>query len=80
MGTKVNLYKQSGTDDGTSVNFNLPRSLTYGLNARANDDGGVTESDNCEYNTLNGLSTLLKSSSLIINRLKTNEVYRRQQT
>jgi hypothetical protein len=55
MGTKINLYKQSGTDDGTSVNFNVPRSLTYGLNARANDDGGVTESDNCEYNILNTL-------------------------
>jgi hypothetical protein len=77
MGTKVNLYKQSGTDDGTSVNFNLPRSLTYGLNARANDDGGVTESDNCEYNTLNGLSTLLKSSSLIItpNSYKEGKLY-----
>jgi hypothetical protein len=55
MGTKINLYKQSGTDDGTSVNFNVPRSLTYGLNARANDDGGVSESDNCEYNILNTL-------------------------
>ena len=55
MSTKINLYKQSGTDDGTSVNFNVPRSLTYGLNARANDDGGVSESDNCEYNILNTL-------------------------
>jgi hypothetical protein len=51
--------------------------LTYGLNARANDDGGVTESDNCEYNTLNGLSTLLKSSSLIItpNSYKEGKLY-----
>jgi hypothetical protein len=55
MSTKINLYKQSGTDVDTRVNFNVPRSLTYGLNARANDDGGVSESDNCEYNTLNTL-------------------------
>lgn len=55
MGTKVNLYKQSNKDDGTRVNFNVPRSLTYGLNARANDDGGVSEADNCEYNILNSL-------------------------
>jgi hypothetical protein len=77
MGTKINLYKQSGTDDGTSVNFNVPRSLTYGLNARANDDGGVTESDNCEYNTLNGLGTLLKSASLVVtpNSYKEGKLY-----
>ena len=77
MGTKINLYKQSGTDDGTSVNFNVPRSLTYGLNARANDDGGVTESDNCEYNTLNGLGTLLKSASLVLtpNSYKEGKLY-----
>ena len=55
MSTKINLYKQSGTDVDTRVSFNVPRSLTYGLNARANDDGGVTESDNCEYNILNTL-------------------------
>ena len=66
MGTKINLYKQSGTDDGTSVNFNVPRSLTYGLNARANDDGGVSESDNCTYNTLNDLVPILNSASLVV--------------
>ena len=55
MSTKINLYKQSGTDVDTRVSFNVPRSLTYGLNARANDDGGVSESDNCEYNILNTL-------------------------
>jgi hypothetical protein len=66
MGTDINLYKQSGRDDGTSVNFNVPRSLTYGLNAMANDDSGISESDNCTYNTLNGFSTLLKSASLVV--------------
>ena len=66
MGTKINLYKQSGTDDGTSVKFNVPRSLTYGLNARANDDGGVSESDNCTYNTLNDLVPILNSASLVV--------------
>jgi hypothetical protein len=32
----------------------------------ANDDSGISESDNCTYNTLNGFSTLLKSASLVV--------------
>ena len=58
MGTDINLYKQSGRYDGTSVNFNVPRSLTYGFNARVNDNGGVTESDNCMYNILAFLNNI----------------------
>jgi hypothetical protein len=66
MSTNINFTNELGKDNSSQISFNLPRKLVLEGNARANNDGGVSESDNCEYNVLNGLGPLLKSASLVV--------------
>jgi hypothetical protein len=66
MSTDINFTNELGKDDSSQISFNLPRKLVLEGNARANNDGGVSESDNCEYTVLNDLGPLLKSASLVV--------------